>query len=108
MDLTPEEIRYLNERLDREWDVDRRLQLLVSGGVVLGLLLGRLHDRRWRGLSLLVAGWGLCDALSGWSPPRWLMRRLGVRTRADIERERYVTLFGQEPPSSNRETKTRT
>ncbi len=102
MDLTQEEIRYLNERLDREWDVDRQLQLLDSGGALLGLLLGRLHDRRWLGLSLLVAGWGFCDALTGWSPPRWLLRRLGVRTRADIERERYVTLYGKEPPSAGK------
>jgi len=99
MDLTPEEIRELNDRLDREWDVDRRLRLLVGGGVLVGLLLGRWNPR-WRVLSVVMAGMALADALTGRSGLRALLRRVGARTRQEVERERYTTLFGQEPPEA--------
>lgn len=101
MDLTAQEIREINERLDREWDIDRLLLLLCGGGVLLGTLLGRYHSPRWHGLTLVAGAWALLDALSGWSPPRWLLHRVGVRRRVDIERERYVSLFGQEPPTED-------
>ena len=97
MDLSPEEARELNERLDREWDVDRRLHLVF----------GVLYPRRARprpppppGADDDRRNGGLCRPYRArrWSPPKALMQRLGVRTRKQIERERYVTIFGKEPP----------
>ncbi|MHB1005303.1 MAG: hypothetical protein ACYC3S_06610 [Chloroflexota bacterium] len=97
MDLSAEETRELNERLDREWDVDRRLHLVYGGGVLVGLILGR-RNRRALMLSAAMGGCAVLAALLDWSPLKAVMQRLGVRTRKQIERERYVTIFGKEPP----------
>lgn len=38
----------------------------------------------------VVAGFLLQHALQGWCPPLPVFRRLGFRTQAEIERERYA------------------
>lgn len=76
-------------QLDREWDIERLLQLNASGLVLLGLALGR-RDRRFLWLPAAVLAFFAQQALQGWSPPLPLFRRLGVRTLREIERERYA------------------
>jgi hypothetical protein len=39
---------------------------------------------------MLASGFLLQHALQGWCPPVSLFRRLGVRTSAEIEQERYA------------------
>jgi hypothetical protein len=55
-----------------------------------GVALAALHDRRWLILPAVVLGLLLEHALHGWCPPVPVLRRLGVRTRKEIERERYA------------------
>jgi len=47
-------------------------------------------NKRFLLLPGLVAGFLLQHALQGWCPPVPLFRRAGVRTAAEIERERYA------------------
>lgn len=84
----PGEIAQRLRALDQEWDVERTLETNASALTLLGLLLGTLGRRRWLLLSLAVQTFFLQHALQGWCPPLPLLRRLGVRTRAEIERER--------------------
>ncbi len=79
-------------RLDREWDIDRALMLnfVLVGGAA--LTAGLVKDRRWLYLFGAQMGFLLLHALNGWCPPVSLFRRLGVRTRAEIEAERYALL----------------
>jgi hypothetical protein len=98
MDLSAEEIDELNRRLDAEWDVDRVLHLTFGSGILAGLFLGWFHNPRWRWLSLVVGNFALWTAIMGWSPAKALLQRLGVRTRAQVESERYYLLFGHVPP----------
>lgn len=74
--------------LDREWDVERVLELNAASLTIVGLALSRVHSRRWLGLSAVVPTFLVQHAVQGWCPPIPLFRRLGVRTRREIDTER--------------------
>ncbi len=96
--------RRINE-LNREWDLDRVLQthgaLLALGGLRLGATLGK----RWLLLSGAVLGALLQHGTAGWCPPMPFLRRAGVRTRTEIDREKLALKYLRgdfrepEPPS---------
>jgi hypothetical protein len=76
--------------LDREWDIERALEANAATAVLAGLTLGTAVDRRWFVLPALVGGFLLMHAVQGWCPPLPLLRRLGFRTPAEIEKERFA------------------
>lgn len=78
------------QSLDEEWDIERTLQLNASLFAGLGIVLGTRADRRFLLLSLAVFAFLEQHALQGWCPPIPVMRRLGIRTRKEIERERMA------------------
>ena len=78
--------------LDREWDVERALQTNFAAVTLAGVVLGELADRRWHLFSALASGFMVQHALQGWCPPLAIFRRLGYRTRAEINRERFALL----------------
>jgi hypothetical protein len=86
----PEDIRQRLTELDREWDIERVLEANASAVILSGLLLSLLKDRRWVVVPLMASGFLLEHALQGWCPPVALFRRLGVRTAAEIDQERYA------------------
>lgn len=83
--------------LDREWDVERVLEVNASTLALAGLALGLTVNRRWLALPIAVAGFLLQHGIQGWCPPLPVLRRLGVRTRGEIDRERYALLDLLEP-----------
>jgi hypothetical protein len=78
------------KRLDCEWDVDRRLETIASIVVIVGLLLGAFASRWWLIVPLVPAAFLLLRIALGWFPPLPVARRFGVRSRKEIERERYA------------------
>lgn len=84
----PEMIDRRLEELDREWDIERALEMNMSIIALTGVTLGMVHDRRWLLLPMGVLGFFMQHALQGWCPPLPIMRRLGVRTQSEIEQER--------------------
>ena len=84
----PEQIDRRLAELDREWDIERVLEANAAGLALGGSLLGLLRHRGFLILPLLVTAFLLQHALQGWCPPVPLLRRRGVRTAAEIERER--------------------
>ena len=76
--------------LRREWDLERTLEACFGSVVLTGVTLAATRDRRWLALPAVAAGFMLQHALQGWCPPVPLLRRLGVRTHAEIARERYA------------------
>lgn len=78
------------DALDREWDIERILETNAAALSLLGLLFSKTRNRNWLLLSTGVAGFLLQHALQGWCPPITLLRRLGVRTRREIDREKYA------------------
>ena len=81
------------DELDREWDIERTLQTNAASLALLGLALGTAANRRWLALSGGVLGFLLMHGIQGWCPPLPLLRRLGVRTRGEIDRERFALKF---------------
>ncbi len=91
--------------LDAEWDTERALETSAAGFTLLGFSLGYLVNPAWHWFSAVIAAFLLLHALQGWCPPLPLIRRLGIRTAAEINRERMALLrlaedFG--PPSEPR------
>jgi len=92
--------------LEREWDVERVLVLQSSLTALAGLALGTLRSRRWLLLAAVTSGFLAQHAVQGWCPPLALHRRLGFRTRREIDLEiqllkqlrgDYTDLSGDQP-----------
>lgn len=78
------------EELDSEWDLDRYLSLSLSALAAYGLLRSLFGARLYLALVWLCVGVGLAHSAKGWCPPAKLLRRLHIRTRAEIDREKYA------------------
>ena len=76
------------EQLDQEWDVERTLEANAATVVLVGMGLGAFVNRRFFAIPALVGGFLLQHAVQGWCPPLPILRRRGVRTVWEIERER--------------------
>ena len=76
--------------LEREWDVERVLETNASLLALTGAILGTTVNKRWFAVTAVVLGFLTQHALSGWCPPVPLIRRLGVRTRSEIDQEKYA------------------
>jgi hypothetical protein len=87
---SPAEITERLRELDEEWDVERVLQTNAPILVLIGIALGARVDRRFLLLPAAVFTFFGQHALQGWCPPIPILRRLGVRTMREIERERYA------------------
>ena len=77
------------EEVDREKDIERYLETnaaaIALGGIVLGFA-----RKKWPLLSATVLGFMLQHAIKGWCPPIPLLRKMGIRTRREIDREKYA------------------
>jgi hypothetical protein len=76
--------------LENEWSIERYLDTNASILALTGALLGLTVSRKWLLLSAAVGGFLLQHAVSGWCPPIPLLRRLGVRTRSELDREKFA------------------
>lgn len=85
---SPETIDTRLRDLDREWDIERVLELNASLLAFSGVVLGKFVNRKWLYLSMGVTGFLAQHALQGWCPPLPVLRRMGVRTCREIEQER--------------------
>lgn len=95
-----DEIQARMHELDREWDVERVLEVNASTLALTGLALGTAVNRKWLFLTGGVLAFLLQHGLQGWCPPLPVLRRLGVRTRDEIAREKYAlqsALENQQP-----------
>ncbi|HLU39384.1 MAG TPA: DUF2892 domain-containing protein [Planctomycetota bacterium] len=86
----PEQIQNRLDELDREWDIERVLEVNGSMLALTGLFLGVTGSRKWLLLPTAVVGFCLQHALQGWCPPLSVFRRLGIRTQREIDEERYA------------------
>lgn len=76
-------------QLDMEWDVERVLEVNASTLALTGLALGIAVDKKWLAVPAVVLSFLLQHGIQGWCPPLPILRRLGIRTRGEIDREKY-------------------
>jgi hypothetical protein len=76
------------EELDREWDVERFLQIQAGVTALLGLWWGLRKNKAWFLLTAVNQYYLSQHAIQGWCPPAAMYRRFGVRTRREIDIER--------------------
>lgn len=77
------------EELDQEWDIERALEVNASTLALSGLLLGVTVNRKWLALPGVVLSFLLQHGLQGWCPPLPILRKMGIQTRGEIDREKY-------------------
>ena len=73
--------------LQQEWSIDRLRQANTAGMGLLGAILGLFVSRKWAILTIAGFGFLACPAAD---PRIALLRRLGLRTRSEIDRELYA------------------
>lgn len=76
--------------LDKEWSIERTLQVNAASLALSGTLLGAFVNKRWFVLPGIVSSFLLQHGLQGWCPPLPFMRSLGLRSRREIDEERYA------------------
>lgn len=87
---SPQEITVRLNELEEEWDIERYLQTNASAFALSGLLLGVTRSRKWLAVPGIVLPFLMQHAVQGWCPPIALFRRLGIRTRQEIDQEKYA------------------
>lgn len=97
----PEVLRARIRKIDREWDIDRAAMLVYSG-ILLAQVANALkkHQKNWSWFSIIQTPFLLLHATVGWSPHVPLLRKLGFRTRFEIqeEREELLKILSYEDP----------
>ena len=78
------------KELDKEWDIERLLELNASSLILSGILLGSTVNKKWFALSGIVATFLLQHAVQGWCPPLPILRKLGYRSRREIDEEKFA------------------
>jgi hypothetical protein len=81
-------------KLDKEWDVERSLQLTSAISILAGVLLSAKVSKKWLWLSGLSAAFLAQHTIQGWCPTLPLLRYFGIRTKEEINREK--TALGEE------------
>lgn len=78
------------QALDREWDLDRTLEVEAATVGLLGLALGVLVRPAFLAVPATVGGAVFLFGTRGIYPLLPIFRRLGIRSAREIERERYA------------------
>ena len=79
--------------LEQECSMERWLETNASSLGLTTLLLGVTVSRKWLVLTGGILSFLLLHAIEGWCPPVTVLRRLGIRTRGEIDREKYALKF---------------
>ncbi|WP_240376881.1 YgaP family membrane protein [Bacillus piscicola] len=87
-DKSPDIIKNRIDELESEWDTERVLEANASTLVLAASVLSLSVNKKWSLLSGIVGGFLLQHAIQGWCPPLSIIRRAGVRTAAEINKEK--------------------
>jgi hypothetical protein len=85
-----EEIMDRIRELDREWDIERALEANASTLILSSASLYLMTKKKGFVIFTgVISAFLLQHALQGWCPPLAVFRRLGIRTRAEIDEEKH-------------------
>jgi hypothetical protein len=77
------------KKLEKEWDIERMLELNAALFAMAGVVMS-MRNRLWLLLPGAVTAFLAQHATQGWCPPLPVLRKLGFRTRQEIDREKYA------------------
>jgi hypothetical protein len=77
-------------QLDNEMDLETYLQTETSAVNIAGLILALTSGKKWLILPFISSLFVLSNLMRGDKPPLTFLRKLGLRRRAEIEKERYA------------------
>jgi hypothetical protein len=89
---TADIIRHRIAELDKEWDIERTLEMNASAIAFAVVLLTAFVSKKWLLLPGIVSFFLGQHALQGWCPPLPLFRKMKIRTRKEIDKEKYALL----------------
>lgn len=88
---SPDRIRRRIVELDREWSIERALEVNASSLIMIGIAVSRFGLLRgWLALPFVVAAFLLQHGVQGWCPPLPVLRRFGLRSRKEIDAEKFA------------------
>jgi hypothetical protein len=87
---SPDEVTQRIKELDQEWDIERMLELNAASVSFTGLVFGTLFGKKWLLLPAVALPFLFLHAYQGWCPPLPVLRRFNVRTRREIDAEKYA------------------
>jgi hypothetical protein len=76
--------------LENEWDIERVLEANAAGIGLASLMWGITVNKKCLALTATVLSFLLLHSIQGWCPPVPVLRRMGVRTRREIDRELFA------------------
>ena len=77
-------------KLEQEWDLNRALLVGTSALALSSVALSRKRGSGWLGLGIAACVLALQHGLTGFGPATAVARLLGVRTRSEIDLEKYA------------------
>lgn len=78
------------KQLEKEWDTERALEVNMPIVALIGLALGVFVSKWWFVFPTIVLLFFLQHAIQGWCPPLPIFRKLGYRTKEEINKEKYA------------------
>ena len=78
------------DELEEEWDIERWLEMNAPALAFTGVVLGIFVNRKFFAIPCIVLPFLFQHAVQGWCPPIPILRRRGVRTRREIDAEKFA------------------
>jgi hypothetical protein len=78
--------------LDNEWDMERMLILHTSMLSLVGFMMGTAKHRLWYLIPAVFTCLLVQHAIQGWNPLMIAFRKKGIRTRKEIDMEKYALM----------------
>jgi len=77
-------------QLEKEWDIERYLGVNMSTLALIGVALSYFVHINWLILPAIVLLFFFQHSVQGWCPPLPILRLFKIRTRKEIEQEKYA------------------
>ncbi|MBA3238605.1 MAG: hypothetical protein H0T62_09710 [Parachlamydiaceae bacterium] len=79
--------------LEKQWSIERRIELSASILAFIGVILGAFVHIFWLLFPILIISFLALHAIQGWCPPIPFLRKLNIRTRREIDWEKFALKF---------------
>jgi hypothetical protein len=89
-DLDSGAIQERLKELDKKWDIERTLMFNAATLSLTGAMLAIFVNRKWAIMPAVVTSFLIQHTLQGWCPPLPLFRAMGIKSREELDREKYA------------------